>query len=93
VDAVVVLPALTEAELSAVLTRPDDGLLPVRCAALAAAGCPVELGDGVVGVIQERAAGARDGPWALHRSLARLAEEALARGGPCRIEAEVARSW
>lgn len=80
VDVVVSMPALTAAELGTVLTREGDGLLPRRLAALASAGHPAAIGDGVVDSWIARAAASPDGGWALHRALAGLAEQALAGG-------------
>jgi ATP-dependent Clp protease ATP-binding subunit ClpX len=94
IDVVLPMPALTRQDLHEVLERPEAGLLSARLAALAAMGCPVELGEGVTDAILEVAGRSpADGAWALRRPLARLAEEAVARGGAWTVGAEEIRGW
>ncbi|MFH1469756.1 MAG: ClpX C4-type zinc finger protein [Pseudomonadota bacterium] len=94
IDVVLPLTALARDESRAVLTRPEGGLLPERLAALAAIGCAVEVGDGAVEAMLEMAEREpADGAWSLRRPLARLAEEAVARGGAWTVREEDVRGW
>lgn len=95
VDMIVPVPAPDEAQLRAVLTHPEAGLLPQRLAALTALGHEVTVEDDAIDAMVATAAASPDGAWALHRPLARMVAAASdpAHTGPLVVTAALVRGW
>ncbi len=93
VDHIVPVPAPDSAQLRAVLTQPEVGLLPRQLAALHALGHEVTVEDSAVEAILEHAQQRDDGAWALHTPIARLTTAAASAEGPLHVDGDTVRGW